>query len=139
MMNNLIKGNIATILNEREVVINRGSKDGVEIGMIFKILAETPIPIYDPKTKEPLGKLDREKTRVKCIEIQERLSVCTTYIKRVHKGINSLLATQAQMEDRTVVDTFRYDSSDKPQPISEEESYVKIGDRCIQVIETNEK
>lgn len=137
-MNNLIEGNIAAILNEREVVINRGSEDGVEIGMVFKILAETPLIIKDPKSHMSLGELDREKTKVKCIEVQERFSVCTTFIQWVHAGLNSYQSPlKALMEDRTVVDTLRYDPKEKPQPISEHESFVKIGDRCKQVVEIN--
>lgn len=40
MMENLIKGHVAGVLNERELIINVGSDDGVTLGMKFKILSD---------------------------------------------------------------------------------------------------
>jgi hypothetical protein len=45
-----IRGKVAQILNEREVVINIGKDAGVKIGMKFKILAN-----YGPRNRRATG------------------------------------------------------------------------------------
>ena len=74
-----IRGKIARVLNSREVAINKGSDDGIKIGMIFKILSTKGSEIEDPDTGEPLGSVDIVKTRVKVTMLQGRVSVASTY------------------------------------------------------------
>ena len=47
-----IEGQVATIVNERELVINRGSDSGVNEGMKFKVVGGE-LAIKDPETGEP--------------------------------------------------------------------------------------
>src|ERR1700687_3874956 len=74
-----IQGRVAQLLNIRELVINVGSKDGVERGMKFAVLAAEPLVIKDPLNGEELGTIDREKIRVEVTEVHERFAVCATY------------------------------------------------------------
>ena len=74
-----IRGKVARVLNSREVAINKGSDDGVKIGMIFKILSTKGSEIEDPDTGEPLGSVDLVKTNVKVTVVQERIAVASTY------------------------------------------------------------
>lgn len=130
----LIEGHVAQILNERSIVINKGSVAGVKIGMRFKVLSTDPLAIVDPITGEEIGELNREKIRVECIEIYESFSVCSTYMKHWRGGYFSGSAIMNELvQEREVVETLRYNAKDKPKPLSEEESIVKIGDRCIQI------
>jgi len=134
MMENLIKGHVAGVLNERELIINVGSDDGVTLGMKFKILSDSSIIVKDPITDEEIGEIDREKIRVKCIEVQEKLSVCTTYRVITQRNVFSGSAIMKDLfEDKEYVETLRYNPNDKPEPLSMEESYVKVRDRCIQI------
>ena len=74
-----IRGKVARNLNSRELAINVGSADGVEVGMYFDILDPKGEDVKDPDSGEVLGSLDRPKVRVKVTKVQERLSVASTY------------------------------------------------------------
>lgn len=129
-----IQGKVAGIVTERELTINIGSKDGVYEGMKFKILANTPMEVADPETGEKLGILDREKVRVTTTEVQEKFSVCKTYRTTVIGGWNfpNFAALSVRQE---FPETLKVEDSQLPQPLSEEESYVKVGDRVVQLME----
>ncbi len=73
-----IEGRVANILNERDLVINRGSDHGVEPGMRFKVNSPE-IKIADPVTGDDLGLLVREKIRVKVLEVYPQFAVAKTY------------------------------------------------------------
>ena len=73
-----IEGKIARILNTREIVLNRGSDDGVDLDMEFAVL-EPKLSIIDPDTHERLGELEREKLRVRVFETHRKFSLARTY------------------------------------------------------------
>ena len=73
-----IQGKVATILNERDLVINRGTIAGVKEGMVFAILEPT-VEISDPDSGLSLGSITREKIRVKIVEVEKQFSVGKTY------------------------------------------------------------
>ena len=73
-----IEGKIAKVLNTRELVLNRGSNDGVIVDMEFAVM-EPRLSIIDPETEEPLGELEREKIRVRVFETHPRFSLARTY------------------------------------------------------------
>ena len=73
-----IEGKIAKILNTRELVINRGSNDGVATDMEFAVM-EPRLSIIDPETQECLGELEREKVRVRVFETYPKFSLARTY------------------------------------------------------------
>lgn len=131
----LIEGRVAAILNERELAINVGGSDGVKEGMKFKVLAETPAEVRDPETNEILGVVDREKVRVEAVEVQERLSVCRTYrTYRVGGNLAAAAYDALFSAPRDVAETLRADESSFPSPLPEDESFVKKGDRVIQLL-----
>ncbi|MFF2772967.1 hypothetical protein ACFVUP_38300, partial [Streptomyces bacillaris] len=65
-----IEGKVASVLNERELVLNVGAEEGVEVGMRFKILYAGGIEITDPDTNEALGNVEWPKTEVKIVSVQ---------------------------------------------------------------------
>ena len=73
-----IEGKIAKILNTRELILNRGSDDGVTVDMQFVVL-EPRMDIIDPETNEPLGELEREKIRVRVFETHPKFSLARTF------------------------------------------------------------
>lgn len=73
-----IEGKVAAILNERELIINKGAEAGVKEGMKFKIV-EPKVDIKDPDTGEALGTLVHEKIRVGIVEVQPKFSKARTY------------------------------------------------------------
>lgn len=74
----IIEGKVAAILNDRELVINKGKNSGVKPDMLFGIL-QTTEGIKDPDTGEVLGSVESVKIRVKVVDVQPKLSVCRTY------------------------------------------------------------
>lgn len=133
-----IEGKVASVLNERELAINIGLEHGVKIGMKFKVLADKPTEILDPETGESLGTLDREKVKVKVVEAQEKFSVCRTYkTKYIPGGIGAIydsFTADLLARSKTVVETLKAADSSLPPPLSEQESFVKKGDRIIQLL-----
>ena len=129
-----IEGKVAAVLNERELAINIGTKSGVKVGMKFKVLADKPTDITDPATGEPLGQLDREKVRVQVVAAEDKFAVCRTYRIR-YAGIPafSFPSISALMYPREVQETLKAKDAEVPPPLSEEESYVKKGDRVVEL------
>lgn len=142
MDDNPLAGKVAALVNTRELVINIGSSDGVEVGMIFSVLSGNPIKILDPDTSEEIGEIDREKVRVKAIEVKPKMSICKTYKTYTVGGFGMLAALEPTFglgqARRTVVETLKMEDAKLPPPLTPEESYVKIGDRVSQVIEPSE-
>lgn len=137
---NNICGKVAQILNSRELVINLGTEQGVELGMYFDVLDKKGQEIRDPVTKEVLGSIDRPKVRVKVTKLQIKICIAATYKKTiVNKGgtfamggfANALISPKLV----TKYETFKTDERTW-EDLSEEESYVKIGDPVVQVIES---
>ena len=127
-----LEGRVASILNARELVINIGSEAGVERGQKFAVLADTPIQVKDPTSGALLDEIDREKIRVEAREVRPKITICRTYRMKGGGGMASSSAI-VKMFAESKPETLRADDSDKPPPLSEEESYVKINDRIIAV------
>ena len=130
-----LEGRVATIVSVREVAINLGATDGVEPGMIFAILAGMPLAVRDPNTGEPLGQIDREKVRVKATEVFDRFSICRTYELYEALKFPDLASVLPSLAGTRPVRTLKIEDFEEelPPPLSEEESYVKVGDRVRQL------
>ena len=131
-----LEGAVAAIISVREVAINIGADHGVREGMVFAILAESPIVVRDPSGGEVLGNVDREKVRVKATQVSPKFSVCETFERYWTGGADwgGLLGTTrglfaGEWRDRTLM----VEDSQLPQPLPEDQSYVKVGDRVRQV------
>lgn len=75
-MSKQIEGKIAKILDEYNVVINKGRNDGVKERMPFVIFSISSDEIKDPDTKESLGRLELVKGYITAFHIQERAAIC---------------------------------------------------------------
>lgn len=77
----LIEAKVVALLgNRRELIIDRGHADGVEIGMRFAILLPEGLPITDPDTGDHLGAVDVVKAMVKVVRFQDdHLSIARTF------------------------------------------------------------
>lgn len=138
---NLMEGKVAGVLSERELYINIGSSSGVTLGMKFKVLAAEPVEVRDPETDEVLGIIDREKVRVSVVDLKEKFSICKTYRKWTTRGgalyLGSLALNMLEAP-KTVYETLKAEDSSLPQPLSDDESFVKRGDRVVQVANDQE-
>jgi hypothetical protein len=141
MAANPIRGKVARILNSRELILNVGSSAGVVVGLYFDILDPKGEDIRDPDTDEVLGSIERPKVRVQVTKVDEKLCVASTYKKRqvnvggrgfgVQDDFARMLAPPKYV---TQFETLK--TTEKTwENLSEEQSYVKIGDPAVQVIE----
>lgn len=131
-----LQGNVAQIINARELAINIGEDQGVKKGMIFAVLAATPLEIHDPNTNDLLDVLDREKVRVRATEVRSKITLCKTYRKKLLPGgpyyTGGFFANLVRTPQEAV-ETLKANDSSYPQPLAEKESYVKTGDRVVLV------
>ena len=128
----LITGSVARILNARELVINRGTDDGVYEGMIFEVLSREGEDIRDPETNELLGSVDRPKVVVRVVQTEPKLSVARTFRSR-QKNVGGTSA--AYLFDRLFQPpryVKEYDTLKTGErtweDLDESESFVKTGD-----------
>lgn len=134
----MIEGKVAAILNSRELVINRGSADGVEEGMKFAVLDPSGNEIMDPESGRAIGSVFRTKINVRIVEVQPHLSVGRTYEMTPGRGgAFSLSIADYLRYEPPHPRTLRTDEA-VFQPIKEEESYVKRGDAVRQLPDEEE-
>jgi hypothetical protein len=129
-----IEGKVAGVVTERELAINIGESNGVQVGMRFKVLSGKPAEVRDPETNEVLGYVDQVKVRVKVTSVEARFSICRTYEVSTSGVDLSFLFFRTHATPKTL----KAEDSAMIPPLSEEESYVKRGDRVIQILDTDE-
>jgi hypothetical protein len=129
-----IEAYVARILNDRELVINKGSEDMVEVGMRFAILTDAGIGITDPMTGEPLGDVERPKLLVKITQVRERLAVAATYRTKTIQGNLAILNMPIFTQTREVDERLRASDTSYARALTDEESLVNVGDKAVQVI-----
>ena len=132
-----IRGRVARVLNSREIAINKGSNDGVHIGMIFKILSTKGSEIEDPDTGEMLGSVELVKTSVKVTDVQERIAVASTYRShRVNVGGRGLFYSRMFEPPKweTRYETLKIDEA-AIEELDEEDAIVHTGDPVVQDLE----
>lgn len=65
---------------EEQVVINKGSADGIKIDDLF-LIYELGEEMFDPETEDSLGKLEIVKGRGKVTHVQEKMSTIESIAK----------------------------------------------------------
>ncbi len=141
-MTETIRGKVARVLNSREIALNIGSVNGVTVGMYFDVMDITGEDIEDPDTDEILGSIQRSKVRVKITHVQEKLSLASTYkTKRVNTGGSGPMSlSRFLMPPKWVTKYETLKAEDKTwEFLSEQGSYVEVGDPVVQVIENSDK
>lgn len=139
MMSDLIQGKVARILNSRELAINLGSQQGIEKGMLFDVLDLKGQNIKDPDTGKPLGSIDRSKVRVQVTDVKDQFCIASTFKKnQINVGgsmtFGPLAQTLLPSKWVTKYENLKIADQEK-EDILESQSYVKVGDPVIQVLE----
>ena len=136
-----ITGKVARVLSARELVINRGSRDGVVNGMRFVVLDPKGIDIKDPDTGQVIGSVAHPKARVQVVEVHERVAVAKTYERRESPGgaTSGIMGVAKLFEPRrSQWQTFRTDEA-AWEEIDETKSLVKSGDPVEQLVDVLEE
>ena len=135
----LIRGKVARILSSRELALNIGSENGVELEMLFDVLDVASENIRDPDTGEVIGSVYRPKVRIRVVEVQEKISVASTFrSKNVNiggkgLGLNAwadLLTPPRWVREYETLKTEEATWED----LDEQDSYVSTGDPVVQVL-----
>ena len=128
MVASAIQGKVAKVLNDREVVINRGTDHGVKLGMRFKLI-ET-VQIQDPDTRDGIGTITREKIRFMVVHSQPSMSIARTY--ETHIFGSSSASQAAEMLAQSINPQTSMQKTDvkriRPAGDSDEPVLVKVGD-----------
>ena len=75
-----ITGQVALVEDDHTLVINRGTEAGVVSGMVFAVSSRTGPVITDPETGRELGRLSREKLRVRVFDAQPLFARAHTFV-----------------------------------------------------------
>ena len=134
-----IHGRVARVLNSQEVAINKGTSDGVRLGMIFSILSTKGAEIKDPDTDKLLGSVEVEKTRVRVTIVEERLSVASTF-RTIRTNVGGpglgIVSLFEPPKWETHVETLKLEKAAKVE-LSESETFVRTGDPVVEWIDVN--
>ena len=136
-----IRGKVARILTSREMVISVGADRGVKVGMRFDVLDTKGQDVVDPDTGELLGSIERPKVRVEISTVQTRLSIASTYKKITANvggtGIGDLSSLSRMfMPPKWITKYETLKTEEKTwEDLDEADSYVKIGDPVVQILE----
>ena len=125
-MTDRVRGLVAELIDDRTLVINRGSDHGVQVGMRFAVLNRKGANVVDPETGESLGSVEIEKVLVKVVRVEPKFAVARTF--RTFASPFGRLLSAPQRE------TLRTDSATYKHELSEEDSYVKIGDPVVESV-----
>ncbi|MCK9824030.1 hypothetical protein NOCD_11095 [Nocardioides cavernae] len=137
-----IRGKVARVNSDRELIINRGAADGVTEGTFFYVRDE-PVVITDPDSGESLGEVLPIKIVVRADEVDEKFCIARTFRSRrvlvreaepgndqfgaVLKSWRAQLQPPRPAEYETRVETLRVDPT-KGSPIDDRDSIVRVGD-----------
>ena len=111
-MSEPIRGKVARVLNDNEIVMNKGVADGVTDGMQFDIFETTQIK--DPDTSKVLGELEQSIISLRVFQVEEHFSILYSLDKPIILG------------DKGPFTRYLLSSS---------KAFVKIGDEVVQSTE----
>jgi hypothetical protein len=74
-----VNGQVAFVEDDYTLVINRGAQAGVTPGMVFAVHGESDQVITDPESGRELGRLSREKPRVRVFDVQPLFARAHTF------------------------------------------------------------
>ncbi|GAC17398.1 hypothetical protein GARC_0416 [Paraglaciecola arctica BSs20135] len=114
--------------------------------MYFDVMDLNGEDITDPDTGEVLGSIERPKVRVKVTQVQEKLSIASTYKKEKvnvggfgHTWGDLGTVSKSLMPPKYIVKHETLKTDEKTwEDLDEDESYVKTGDPVLQTIEPSE-
>lgn len=88
-------GKVVKIIDDYNLAINIGESDDVEIGQIYLVYAVGE-ELFDPDTKESLGKIEIVKGKGRVTHVQDKLATLESIeekrIKRISKPIKTFSA-----------------------------------------------
>jgi hypothetical protein len=137
----VVRGFVAEVVSDREVILNRGASQGVREGQYFAILDPDTIEVTDPETGDDLGGIKVVKIVVRAVEVAPKLTLARTFrTKTVNIGglglggiaFRSAFASMEAPEMVQQVERLTIDK-DAPRKIDPSDSIVLRGDPFEQI------
>lgn len=126
----LITGKIAAIVTERNAVINRGSLNGVEKEMKFRVVLDLGT-ISDPDNPDrKLGELAFTKARLIVTNVYHRMSYCSMQVNKSD--------LPQSMVSHLVNPFFAKPKVESPM-LDEDDWRVRVGDEIRQIVPDDEE
>lgn len=85
----MIQTKVARVVSSTELILAAGAEDGVKEGMEFIVYSLGDM-VYDPETKEELGRIEIVKARVVAAHVQSKFTTASTKSKVVKRVVNEL-------------------------------------------------
>lgn len=129
---------IIAILNNKQVIINVGKRDGVEVNDKFDIVDSQVKVLRDPDTHEILDRFHQFKQQISAIKVETKYSICSSIFDKKENAISTLSIRQyrpiinATTINRKVGKQLKVDQKEV-NDITAKYNYsvVHIGDRII--------
>lgn len=121
------KYRVVKIIDDTSLIINAGTDNNVEIGDVMEIHGKSET-IFDPETKEDLGKIDIVKDSLKVTKVYEKMCVCeTSYVSNYFSTLLSSPLFASTQKKLYVEPTDISGTGDKT---------IRIGDNAVLVKKT---
>ena len=120
-----IRCKVAHILSDQELIITAGSTDGVEEGMVFRVMGK--IKVQDPDSKEVLDEMPFVKVQLKASVVRPKISIVTTYGRT---SIERSMLRGLLEADFTPPERFDYIQK---EGVGARDSTVYVGDQVVNV------
>lgn len=87
---------IIAILNNRQVIINIGKRDGVKTNDKFDIVDSQVKILRDPDTHEILDRFHQFKQQISAIKVEPKCLICSSIFNKKENSISKLAMKQYQ-------------------------------------------
>lgn len=133
-----ICGKIAHIIDETRVILNIGVNQGVKLNQIFLIYQEGD-EVFDPDTKESLGKVEIPKGRVIIEHVQEKMAIAATEKKESEATSRNKILSELMVDASIPKELDREKLKVDPYHLNplHQVTSVKVGD-LVRSIESSE-
>jgi hypothetical protein len=108
--------NVVSKIDDYQIVINKGTQDGINAYMRFLVYEEGK-EIFDPTTKESLGVLEIPKGTFKVLNIQDKMTVLISILKKENKIASFQVFTSEIDPERELLKTIQI--GDKVKVVNE--------------------
>ena len=105
-MNKVMDIRVAQILEEDKIVINKGFDDGIQEYMEFLVYSEGE-EIFDPISKESLGKLENPKGVFKPMHTQNKMTILISKIARQKNPFAQVLLNYQIDAERDIMKSIK--------------------------------
>ena len=130
----MIQTKVARIIDSTQIVLAAGENDGVTKGMEF-VIYDLSDQIFDPETKEDLGRIELVKGKVIAEHVQEKITIARTPSRIIDRIFDPLASVGDFFTKRTVKETVQDQLKVEGATAIQKDQVVRVGD-SVRSLET---